>query len=320
MLAGSYAGAGYLLSTIHLDSRQKPSNYSRWLDMDQAFARTRWSQSEANIERCVRICNVPLLSPQRVCLFGRTSFCSHSVRACAEHLSVASNSSNFTLPNVTYAFSPFLETSFPTPDVSCLDERTLRVQGVVNEPGMAYEFLIRGNAIGDNATVSCTQLTSSSSSPNATLTIKGATESWVLWTGDTDYDMNAGDEAHGFSFKRSDGVPHSDLVAVLNASSSSSFAPFLSGHVEAYKAHLGPFSLSLSQTPDLTRTTDDLISSYERDTGNPYVEWLLFQYGRYLLASSAPGVLPANLQGKWANGLGNAWSADYRKFFLAHSF
>lgn len=38
----------------------------------------------------------------------------------------------------------------------------------------------------------------------------------------------------------------------------------------------------------------------------------MFDYGRHLLISSArSNSLPANLQGKWATALENAWGADY---------
>ncbi|TCD62716.1 hypothetical protein EIP91_006542, partial [Steccherinum ochraceum] len=69
--------------------------------------------------------------------------------------------------------------------------------------------------------------------------------------------------------------------------------------------------ISLGQEPDLTKSTDELKNAYETDTGNPYLEWLLFNFGRYLLVGSAPGVLPANLQGKWGRDLSNPWGADY---------
>ncbi len=51
------------------------------------------------------------------------------------------------------------------------------------------------------------------------------------------------------------------------------------------------------------------MAAYEVDVGNPYLEWLMFNFGRYLLVGSAPGKLPANLQGKWARDIGNPWSA-----------
>jgi len=47
-------------------------------------------------------------------------------------------------------------------------------------------------------------------------------------------------------------------------------------------------------------------------TPDPGLEALLFQYGRYLLiASSRPGGLPANLQGKWNQSIRPPWRCDY---------
>ena len=46
--------------------------------------------------------------------------------------------------------------------------------------------------------------------------------------------------------------------------------------------------------------------------GDPEMEALLFQYGRYLLIScSRPGSLPANLQGLWNDNNSPAWHSDY---------
>lgn len=46
---GSYAGAGYLLATLNTSGTV--SNYARWLDLDQAVARTTWSQGGATFNR-----------------------------------------------------------------------------------------------------------------------------------------------------------------------------------------------------------------------------------------------------------------------------
>lgn len=43
IILGSYAGAGYLIST--LNSTGKMTNYVRWLDLDEAITHTIWSQS-----------------------------------------------------------------------------------------------------------------------------------------------------------------------------------------------------------------------------------------------------------------------------------
>lgn len=180
---------------------------------------------------------------------------------------------------------------------------------------MLYEFLARANAPG--GTVRCIQFpTTSDSPPNATIEVTGAAkEAWITWVGDTNFNLDAGDAESGFSFRGPD--PHDTLVSLLakHATSSPSFASILAQHVDDYKAFTTtPFALDLGQTAQLDKPTDVLVDKYQIDAvdnlaGNVYIEWLLFNYGRYLLASSARGVLPANLQGKWANGIGNAWSA-----------
>lgn len=173
---------------------------------------------------------------------------------------------------------------------------------------MIYELIGRVNVDGSNAVVKCAP----SGSNNATVSVSGATASWVTWVGGTDFDQNAGDAAHDFSFKGPD--PHDNLVKEIDSaapagSSLSKFQSLLSDHIQSYHGFLGGFSLSLGQTPDLTKSTDELVAAYSTDTGDTYLEWLVFNFGRYLLTGSAPGVLPANLQGKWARDISNPWSA-----------
>lgn len=54
---GSYAGAGYLLSTMNATG--EVTDYTRWLDMDSALVRTQWTQDENTFLRCVRINHGP---------------------------------------------------------------------------------------------------------------------------------------------------------------------------------------------------------------------------------------------------------------------
>lgn len=207
------------------------------------------------------------------------------------------------MPTLTYAFDISLDVGLPAPNITCLDNSTLIVNGLVNDPGMAYEILTRVSA-SPGAVISCMP-----SGANATLTVEGASEAWVSWVGGTNYDMHAGTAANGFSFVGAD--PHASLFSILSAATAPSvtYAALLDAHIADYTALMSPFSLSLGQTPDLTTPTDQLIEAYETNVGNPYVEWLLFSYGRYLLAGSARGVLPPNLQGKWAETYTNAWGA-----------
>ena len=127
--------------------------------------------------------------------------------------------------------------------------------------------------------------------------------------GDTEYSMDAGDAAHDFSFRGPD--PHDALLSLIESAAGANitFESALQQHVSDFTSVTKKFSLDLGQTPDLSTPTDELYSAYKYNVGNAYIEWLLFNFGRYLLVSSSRGALPANLQGKWAQYVSNAWSA-----------
>ncbi|KIY52195.1 glycoside hydrolase family 95 protein [Fistulina hepatica ATCC 64428] len=274
----SYAGSGYLVTTID-DAETDISSYWRWLDLDEAIAHVEWTQSGTT--------------------YTRETFCPHYFKACIQSTTAAQ------LPKLTYTFSSALQSDLPTSNVTCLDSSTLMVRGYVAEPGMLYEIL--GRVFADGSSVFCT----SSSGDNATISVAtGASSSWIAWVGGTDYSMDAGDAAHRFSFRGDD--PHQSLLFALDNLTGTPYETVKQIHFDDVANTLtGPFSLSLGQVPDTTSTTDTLIDEYKTNEGNPYVEWLLFNFGRYLLWSSSRGDLPSNLQGKWAQNTSNAWGADY---------
>ncbi|KAF5381765.1 hypothetical protein D9615_005480 [Tricholomella constricta] len=294
---GSYAGAGYLISGINTTG--SVSNYGRYLDLDQGIARTTWTQSGTT--------------------YLRSTFCSHPTQACTQHFtSTISKGSAAGLPSLSYSFSSALEPGMPAPNITCLDSNTLRIRGTIESSGgMLYEILarLRTTPVGNANTTQCLQSPVPIEAPaNATLQVTAGTarEAWISWVGGTEYSMDAGNAASDFSFRGPD--PHAALLKLISSPSraATTFSATLSQHVADYKAALtDKFSLSLGQTPRLDVPTDVVKAAYKIDTGDKYLEWLLFNYGRYLLASSGRGALPANLQGKWANGYGNAWGADY---------
>jgi len=189
--------------------------------------------------------------------------------------------------------------------VSCFDNTTLLIRGTPDNPGMTFEILARVQTSPVNR-ATCSPATGSG---NATISVNGATSSWMTWVGGTDFNQDAGDAAHSFSFKGPD--PHSSLVSLLtglSSQSASSPSSLLNAHIADITSTLStksPFQLSLGQKTDFSTPTDQLVAAYQVDTGNPYLEWLAFHLGRYLLWSSARGDLPANLQGKWARDGGN---------------
>jgi alpha-L-fucosidase 2 len=76
---------------------------------------------------------------------------------------------------------------------------------------------------------------------------------------------------------------------------------------------LGRVRLDLGEAPPARRalSTDARLKAYTLEGGDPELEAQLFQYGRYLLASSSRASLPANLQGLWNNSLAPPWNSDY---------
>ncbi|KAJ7103723.1 glycoside hydrolase family 95 protein [Mycena epipterygia] len=279
---GSYVGAGYLVATLNITGNA--TNYARWLDLDQAIARVTWSQAGS--------------------AFTRETFCSHPTQACTQHISTATGA----LPALSFAFSSALEDGLPTPNITCLDSSTLRVRGTAGVPGMLYEMLGRVRTTGGKA--ACTPV-AGSSTPNATVAVTGrATEAWISWVGGTEFSQDAGDAAHNFSFRGSD--PHAAVLALISGTvSTAPYTTLRAQHFADFDAAVHGFSLDLGQTAQLGTSTDVLINDYQVDQGNPYLEWIMFNYGRYLLGSSARGALPANLQGKWALDIANPWSGDY---------
>ncbi|KAF9060966.1 glycoside hydrolase family 95 protein [Rhodocollybia butyracea] len=274
---GSYVGAGYLISTINASG--PVSNFARWLDLDEGVARSTWMQSGQT--------------------FVRETFCSHPSEACFHHVA----SSNTTLPDVTFAWA-ILGSLLPAPNITCQDANTLRIRGFSAEPGMLYELL--GEVHSTQGHVSCSAL----NAINATISVTGGNEAWISWVGSTEYSMDAGNVESDFSFQGPD--PHEALVTLLNSITNTSYQDSLAAHIADITDVLySQFSLSLGQTPQIDLPTDQIRAAYEVDTGNPYLEWVAFNMGRYLLASSARGTLPANLQGKWAKDINSPWGADY---------
>ncbi|PSR78033.1 hypothetical protein PHLCEN_2v7596 [Hermanssonia centrifuga] len=45
----SYSGAGYLVTSLNITG--DVSKYARWLDLDQAVARTTWNQDDISFSR-----------------------------------------------------------------------------------------------------------------------------------------------------------------------------------------------------------------------------------------------------------------------------
>ncbi|MBV9788093.1 MAG: glycoside hydrolase family 95 protein [Chloroflexi bacterium] len=105
--------------------------------------------------------------------------------------------------------------------------------------------------------------------------------------------------------------PAVQSAADLAAACDQSYAQLRATHIADYAALFGRVALDLGSTAAADRPTDERIRRW-RDSHDPQLITLLFQYGRYLLiAASRPGTQPANLQGIWNDQLRPPWSANW---------
>ena len=90
------------------------------------------------------------------------------------------------------------------------------------------------------------------------------------------------------------------------------YQELLKAHVEDYQRLFNRVVLDLGGNEAASEPTDARLAKVKAGGTDPNLVATLFQLGRYfLIASSRPGDLPANLQGLWAQGMNPPWNSDY---------
>ncbi|KAK0653429.1 Alpha-fucosidase A [Lasiodiplodia hormozganensis] len=233
--------------------------------------------------------------------FTSTVYCSYPDLVCVYELS-AQNS----LPSVTVSFEN-QQADDGLNNFTCNAAR-VQVNGLTQAgPPEGMKYTAVAQLIGA-ANYSCSNgaLTVGSAKNTSSLTFIIAAE--------TNYDQKAGNAESSFSFKGPD--PGPKVEAVISAAAEHSSKLLLERHIADYTDLTGAFVLDLPDTNSSAGVElSELINRYnatEAGLGDPYLESLLFDYAKHMLISSArPGVLPANLQGKWSQTLEGAWAVDY---------
>ena len=83
-------------------------------------------------------------------------------------------------------------------------------------------------------------------------------------------------------------------------------------HLKEFGPYMRRVTLDLGSTPASDRPTDERLRAFAEQTEDPALVALYFHLGRYLLVSSSRKcLLPANLQGIWADGVQTPWNCDY---------
>ncbi len=106
--------------------------------------------------------------------------------------------------------------------------------------------------------------------------------------------------------------PYPAVQARLDAASAKSYETLRKRHIADYGALFGRVTLDLGEDMPTDLPTDALLRKVQDGGEDRYLESLYFQYGRYLLLSSArPGTLPPHLQGIWNRYDAPPWGSGY---------
>ena len=171
---------------------------------------------------------------------------------------------------------------------------TFIANGIVENNGLKLD--VRTGILHDGGTVAAT---------SNGIRVTGANSATFILVAGTDYAPN-------WPVFRGD-APDLENIQLLSAAMAKGYDKLKKRHVADHSALHGRVAIDLGETPEETRAlpTDERLKR-NKETPDPGLEALYFQFGRYLLiASSRPGGLPANLQGIWCNETVPAWNADY---------
>jgi alpha-L-fucosidase 2 len=115
----------------------------------------------------------------------------------------------------------------------------------------------------------------------------------------------------GTDFKTADHESH--VRQILDKAISENYLTLKRSHITEYQSYFNRTELQLAENQEKQELpTDQRLIAFASDENDNGLVNLYFQYGRYLLISSAHArILPPNLQGLWANTVRTPWNGDY---------
>ena len=175
-----------------------------------------------------------------------------------------------------------------------IDRNKFIITGSLPENNMQYESQLKLDVAGGNV-----------KQDSCSIVIKDANEVILYLTANTDFIL---DRERNFRCDH----PNEKNTKIINDASKYSYEELLNRHLDDYRNLYSRVSFSLETNNKDGLTIDQRLSQYNSEKGDPFLESLLFQYGRYLLISSSRlGSLPANLQGIWNSEKKPAWYSQY---------
>ncbi len=136
------------------------------------------------------------------------------------------------------------------------------------------------------------------------ISVENADAVTILLSASTDYDPASKDYLYKGNWIEK-------FNNAISKASKKTFDDIKKNHIKDYQNLYNRVSLNINNaTSDLP--TNKMLEEYSSGNYNPYVDFMYFQYGRYLkISCSRPGLdLPSNLQGLWNNDNNAAWQSD----------
>lgn len=165
-------------------------------------------------------------------------------------------------------------------------------QGEVADNGMQFETCLKIETDG------------TTSFSDGKLEIVGAEYLNMYHVAATDY-INKYPEYNGNDYEE-------ENKKILQNIEGKSYEELYASHQKDYKALYERVEFELGDNAKDSLPTNIRLENYAEGKDDLGLEELYFQFGRYMMiASSRPGTMPMNLQGRWNNSTNPAWACDY---------
>jgi alpha-L-fucosidase 2 len=171
-----------------------------------------------------------------------------------------------------------------------MEGQALRQDGKADEGNNGVKFRAEVRALAEHGSVTAA---------NNGLNVQGADSVTLLLTAATDF--------------RTQDMPGT-CKKVLDAGAKKTYAELRSEHVADHQRLIGraTFELGPAADPLADMPTDQRLKRLQSGGTDAHLVETYFQFGRYLLiASSRPGSMAANLQGKWNESMTPPWESKY---------
>lgn len=178
---------------------------------------------------------------------------------------------------------------------------TITLKGVIDYFLLNYEIQVRvihqGGSLKTNSD---------------TIQIEDADEVTLLVGADTNYELSSAIFLSEQKEKLDPAFdPHPLVVEKMERAAARDYPELKNRHLRDYRELFERATIDLGGEPS-PLPTHQLLADYQSGEHDPYLEELMFQYGRYLLISSSrPNSLPAHLQGAWTSYERTPWTGGF---------